>query len=267
MNQSWLRYRYMRAIELSMTFDGDASFDKFDRGEIPKVAFAGMLEYDRDLHIPQKYLVTPPQISHTLTELLVGNGIPEYACSETQKYGHVTFFWNGNRSEKFSEELETWEEVPSDNRPFDECPWMKATEITDRVIGAIASGKYQFIRCNLPNGDMVGHTGNLVATEIAMEAVDLCLGRILNACDEYGCILLVTADHGNSEQMLEKNKKGETTVRTAHSLDPVPFIIHDRDEHHELDMETSFGLANVAPTVAELLGLEPYDCWEQSMLR
>ena len=85
MNQSWLRYRYMRAIELSMTFDGDASFDKFDRGEIPKVAFAGMLEYDRDLHIPQKYLVTPPQISHTLTELLVGNGIPEYACSETQK--------------------------------------------------------------------------------------------------------------------------------------------------------------------------------------
>ena len=97
----------MRAIELSMTFDGDASFDKFDRGEIPKVAFAGMLEYDRDLHIPQKYLVTPPQISHTLTELLVENGIPEYACSETQKYGHVTFFWNGNRSEKFSEELET----------------------------------------------------------------------------------------------------------------------------------------------------------------
>lgn len=260
-------FRGDRALELSMAFDGDASFDKFDRGEVPQVAFAGMLQYDRDLQIPRKYLVSPPQFSHTLTELLVVNGLPEYACSETQKFGHVTYFWNGNRSEKFSEELETWEEIPSDNRSFDESPWMKATEIADRVIEAIASGKYAFIRCNLPNGDMVGHTGNLVATEIAVEAVDLSLGRILSACDEYGCILLVTADHGNCEQMLEKNKKGEITARTAHTVNPVPFIIHDKDERHELDMETPFGLANVAPTVAELLGVEPYGCWEKSMLK
>jgi len=260
-------FRGDRALELSMAFDGDASFDKFDRGEVPQVAFAGMLQYDRDLQIPRKYLVSPPQFSHTLTELLVENGLPEYACSETQKFGHVTYFWNGNRSEKFSEELETWEEIPSDNRSFDESPWMKATEIADRVIEAIASGKYAFIRCNLPNGDMVGHTGNLVATEIAVEAVDLSLGRILSACDEYGCILLVTADHGNCEQMLEKNKKGEITARTAHTVNPVPFIIHDKDDRHELDMETPFGLANVAPTVAELLGVEPYDCWEKSMLK
>ena len=260
-------FRGDRALELSMAFDGDASFDKFDRGEVPQVAFAGMLQYDRDLQIPRKYLVSPPQFSYTLTELLVENGLPEYACSETQKFGHVTYFWNGNRSEKFSEELETWEEIPSDNRSFDESPWMKATEIADRVIEAIASGKYAFIRCNLPNGDMVGHTGNLVATEIAVEAVDLSLGRILSACDEYGCILLVTADHGNCEQMLEKNKKGEITARTAHTVNPVPFIIHDKDERHELDMETPFGLANVAPTIAELLGVEPYDCWEKSMLK
>ena len=260
-------FRGDRALELSMAFDGDASFDKFDRGEVPQVAFAGMLQYDRDLQIPRKYLVSPPQFSYTLTELLVENGLPEYACSETQKFGHVTYFWNGNRSEKFSEELETWEEIPSDNRSFDESPWMKATEIADRVIEAIASGKYAFIRCNLPNGDMVGHTGNLAATEIAVEAVDLSLGRILSACDEYGCILLVTADHGNCEQMLEKNKKGEITARTAHTVNPVPFIIHDKDERHELDMETPFGLANVAPTIAELLGVEPYDCWEKSMLK
>ena len=260
-------FRGDRALELSMAFDGDASFDKFDRGVVPQVKYAGMLEYDGDLHIPHKYLVSPPQIRNTLTELLVENGVNEYACSETQKYGHVTYFWNGNRSEKFSEELETWQEVPSDVRSFDECPWMKGTEITDLVIEAIESGKYGFIRCNFPNGDMVGHTGNLYATEIAVETVDLCLTRILKACDEHGCILVVTADHGNSDQMLEKNKKGVVSVRTAHSLRPVPFIIHDKDERHEMDTESPFGLANVAPTVVELLGLKPYDCWEKSMLK
>ena len=260
-------FRGDRALELSMAFDSDASFDKFDRGAVPKVLYAGMLEYDGDLHIPHKYLVNPPQIRNTLTELLVENGINEYACSETQKYGHVTYFWNGNRSEKFSEELETWQEVPSDVRSFDECPWMKGAEITDLVIAAIESGKYGFIRCNFPNGDMVGHTGNLYATEIAVETVDLCLTRILKACDEHNCILVVTADHGNSDQMLEKNKKGVVSVRTAHSLRPVPFIIHDKDARHEMDTESPFGLANVAPTVVELLGLKPYDCWEKSMLK
>ena len=260
-------FRGDRALELSMAFDGDASFDKFDRGQVPKVRYAGMLEYDRDEHIPKNYLVNPPQFSHTLTELLVENGVNEYACSETQKFGHVTYFWNGNRSEKFSEELETWEEVPSDVRPYEEAPWMKAAEITDRVIAAIASGRYGFIRCNLANGDMVGHTGNLEATEIAVETVDLCLGRILKACDENGCILVVTADHGNCEKMLEVNKKGEITARTAHSVNPVPFIIHDKDARHELDTESAYGLANVAPTVAQLLGIKGYDNWEKSMLK
>ena len=241
-------FRGDRALELSMAFDGDESFSHFDRGAMPKVLYAGMLQYDGDLCIPRKYLVSPP-------------------CSETQKYGHVTYFWNGNRSEKFSEELETWQEVPSDVRSFDECPWMKGTEIADLVIAAIESGKYGFIRCNFPNGDMVGHTGNLYATEIAVETVDLCLTRILKACDAHGCILIVTADHGNSDQMLEKDKKGNISVRTAHSLRPVPFIIHDPDERHEMDTESPFGLANVAPTVVELLGLKPYDCWEKSMLK
>ena len=260
-------FRGDRALELSMAFDGDESFDHFDRGVIPKVLYAGMLQYDGDLCIPKKYLVAPPEIRHTLTELLVENGINEYACSETQKYGHVTYFWNGNRSEKVDESLETWQEVPSDVRSFDECPWMKGTEITDLVIEAIESGKYGFIRCNFPNGDMVGHTGNLYATEIAVETVDLCLTRIKKACDDHHCILIVTADHGNSDQMLEKDKKGNISVRTAHSLNPVPFIIHDPDERHEMDTESPFGLANVAPTVVDLLGLKPYACWEKSMLK
>ena len=259
-------FRGDRALEISMAFDGDASFNCFDRGVIPQVKYAGMLQYDGDLCIPKAFLVNPPEIRHTLTELLVENGINEYACSETQKYGHVTYFWNGNRSEKFSEELETWQEVPSDVRSFDECPWMKGTEIADLVISAIETGKYGFIRCNFPNGDMVGHTGSLLATEIAVESVDLCLARIRKACDEHGCILVVTADHGNADQMLEKDKKGNIAPRTAHSLNPVPFIIHDPDEKHEMK-DGNFGLANVAPTVAGLLGLKPYDCWEPSMLK
>ncbi|MBR5344462.1 MAG: 2,3-bisphosphoglycerate-independent phosphoglycerate mutase [Clostridia bacterium] len=259
-------FRGDRALEISMAFDGDASFDKFDRGVIPQVKYAGMLEYDGDLHIPHKYLVNPPQIRETLTELLVANGIKEYAVSETQKYGHVTYFWNGNRSGKVSEELEDYCEIPSDVRSFDECPWMKATEIADKVIEAIESKQYGFIRCNFPNGDMVGHTGNLYATEIAVESVDLELTRIKKVCDAEGCILIVTADHGNSDQMLEKNKKGKIEVRTAHSLNPVPFIIYDKDERHEMK-QGQFGLANVAPTVAELLGIKPFDSWQESMLK
>jgi 2,3-bisphosphoglycerate-independent phosphoglycerate mutase len=258
-------FRGDRALEISMAFDGDETFDKFDRGIVPKVMYAGMLEYDGDLKIPRNFLVNPPQIHDTLTELLIANGIKEYAVSETQKYGHVTYFWNGNRSEKFSEELEDYCEIPSDVRSFDECPWMKCTEITDKAISAIESGKYGFIRCNFPNGDMVGHTGNLHATEIAVESVDLELARIKKACDENGCILVVTADHGNSDKMLEMNKKGKVEVRTAHSLNPVPFIIYDKDVRHEMK-EGNYGLANVAPTIADLLGLKPFASWEESMI-
>ena len=223
------------------------------------------LEYDGDLKIPKRYLVNPPEIKHTLTELLVANGLNEYAVSETQKYGHVTYFWNGNKSEKFSEELETYKEIPSDNVSFDERPWMKSAEITDDVIAAMQSKKYDFIRCNFPNGDMVGHTGNLDATRIGVEAVDLGLTRILKVADELDYTVLITADHGNADEMLEKNKKGEIQVRTAHSLNKVPFIIYDNDTKYTIK-DGEFGLANVAPTVAKLFGLTAPDCWEQSMI-
>ena len=168
-----------------MAFDYD-DFDHFDRDPRPDVLYAGMLQYDGDLKLPQRFLVSPPSIRNTLSEVLVAAGIPQYAVSETQKYGHVTYFWNGNRSEKFSEELEDFEEVPSDVRSFDEAPWMKAAEVTDKVIAAIESGKYGFIRCNYPNGDMVGHTGNMDATRIAVESVDLELRRVWEACKAHG---------------------------------------------------------------------------------
>ncbi len=257
-------FRGDRAIEISMAFDND-NFDAFDRGNAPKVLYAGMLQYDGDMHLPKRFLVEPPCIKNTLSEFLVKNGIPQYAVSETQKYGHVTYFWNGNRSEKFSEELETFEEVPSDKVSFDERPWMKSAEVTDKVIEAVKSHKYGFIRCNYPNGDMVGHTGNFDATVIGVEAVDLGLSRLLPVVDAENAILVVTADHGNADEMLEKNKKGQIQTRTAHSLNPVPFIIHGADV--EIKDVPGAGLANVAGTVVTLMGLTPPDCWQESLIK
>ena len=258
-------FRGDRAIEISMAFDCE-EFPYFNRGPKLNCCYAGMLQYDGDLKLPKRFLVNPPEIKNTLSELLVDAGMSQYAVSETQKYGHVTYFWNGNRSSKFSEELETFKEIPSDNVSFDERPWMKSADITDDVIEAIKSEKYDFIRCNFPNGDMVGHTGNYDATVTGVEAVDLGLARLKKVCDEYNVTLLVTADHGNADEMLEKNKKGVVQVRTAHSLNPVPFIIYDKKNTFELK-DGAFGLANVAPTVAQIFGLKAPECWEEGMIK
>ncbi len=256
-------FRGDRAQEISLAFDRK-DFDKFDRGDYTGVKFAGMLQYDGDLNIPENYLVQPPVIENTLTEVLCKASIREYAVSETQKYGHVTYFWNGNRSGKVCEELEDYEEIPSDVIPFEQAPAMKSKEITEKMVAAMASKKYDFLRCNFPNGDMVGHTGVMEAVITAMESVDNSLKAILEAADKYGYTVLITADHGNADQMTE-TKKGKTAVRTAHSLNAVPFIIYDKDTSWQI-LPGSYGLANVAPTVVKMLGLTAPDCWEQSMV-
>ena len=256
-------FRGDRAQEISLAFDRK-DFDKFDRPGYTGVKFAGMLQYDGDLNIPENYLVQPPVITNTLTEVLCAAGIHEYALSETQKYGHVTYFWNGNRSGKVCEELEVYEEVPSDVIPFEQAPAMKSKEITEKMVEAMASGKFQFLRCNYPNGDMVGHTGVMEAVIYAMECVDNGLKAILEAADKYGYRVLITADHGNADQMTE-TKKGKTSPRTAHSLNPVPFIIYDPDKTYAIK-DGAFGLANVAPTVVKMMGLTAPECWEESMI-
>jgi len=256
-------FRGDRALEISQAFDR-RDFDKFDRGDYTGVLYAGMLEYDGDLKIPANYLVEPPVIKNTLTEVLCKAGIREYALSETQKFGHVTYFWNGNRSGKVDDKLEVYDEIPSDVISFDKAPAMKSAEITDHMIAAMASHQFEFLRCNYPNGDMVGHTGVLPAVITAMECVDKGVGRILEAAKQYGYTLCVTADHGNADQMTE-TKKGKTSVRTAHSLNPVPFIIYDPDTDYVIK-DGSYGLANVAPTLVRMMGLQAPDCWEQSMI-
>ena len=256
-------FRGDRAQEISLAFDRK-DFDKFDRGDYTGVKFAGMLQYDGDLNIPENYLVQPPVITNTLTEVLCAHGIKEYALSETQKYGHVTYFWNGNRSGKVDEALEVYEEIPSDVIPFDQAPAMKAVEITEKMVENMASKKFDFLRCNFPNGDMVGHTGSMEAVVTAMEYVDKGLGAILEAAEKYGYTVCITADHGNADQMTE-TKKGKTSVRTAHSLNPVPFIIWDPDTKYEI-VDGEYGLANVAPTIVKMMGFEAPACWEKSMI-
>ena len=172
-----------------------------------------MMQYDGDLLVPSRFLVSPPAIDRTLGEYLARNGLAQLAVSETQKFGHVTYFWNGNRSGYFDESLERYDEIPSDLVPFEQRPWMKAAEITDVTLKALSEGKYSYARLNYANGDMVGHTGDLRATILSLEALDLSLGRLLKGIEKLGGCALITADHGNAEQMFERNKKtGEITV-------------------------------------------------------
>jgi 2,3-bisphosphoglycerate-independent phosphoglycerate mutase len=262
-------FRGDRAIEISRAFE-EKNFKEFDRGPLPDIVFAGMMQYDGDLKIPKNYLVSPPNIDRTVSEYLTHSDVLQYAISETQKFGHVTYFWNGNRSGKFDEAKEIYVEIPSDKVEFNLRPWMKAAEITDTVIEAMESGRYGFLRLNFPNGDMVGHTGDLEASVVAAETVDLCMRRLVEAVDRSSGIAVITADHGNIEDMFEVNKKtgeverddktGLPRKKTSHSLNPVPFIIHDPDSKHEYrlaDLKEKPGIANVASTLLLLLGFDP----------
>jgi 2,3-bisphosphoglycerate-independent phosphoglycerate mutase len=269
-------FRGDRAIEWSRAFD-EEELTEFDRGPKPQVVFAGMMQYDGDLQIPRKFLVTPPAIDRTLGEYLANNGISQFAISETQKYGHVTYFFNGNRSGKFSDQLETYVEIPSDRVSFDLRPWMKAAEITDEAVKAIESGKHQFIRINYPNGDMVGHTGDLLAVEISVEAVDLGIGRLMKAVAAAQGILVVTADHGNADEMYEVNKQtgelkldsaGHPKSKTAHTLNPVPFHVYDpaNVSKARLSNHTNVGITSLAATCLRLLGYEPPALYDPSIV-
>ena len=272
----FFNFRGDRSIEISKAFD-DADFTHFDRVRYPKVVYAGMLEYDGDLHIPKNFLVNPPEITNTMGEYLTGSGVSILAISETQKYGHVTYFWNGNRSGKFSDELETYIEIPSDVGPFEQRPWMKCAEITDKLIECLESGKYRCLRVNFPNGDMVGHTGNFVATQCSMEALDLQLARILKVVDKLHGAAIITADHGNADEMYELDKQGNLKLgkdgskksKTSHTLNRVPCIIYDNFSGGAYTVKEDageFGLSNVAATTVNLLGYEAPAMWDASII-
>lgn len=267
-------YRGDRALELTKAFEAD-ELHEFDRGEKPQVVYAGMMQYDGDLGVPEKFLVCPPAIDRTMSEYLSNAGIRQFAISETQKYGHVTYFFNGNNSSKF--ETETWMEVPSDNCPFEEKPRMQADQITDEAVQAIESGEFEFVRINYPNGDMVGHTGVIPAVIESVEAVDEGVGRLMEALKKVNGVLICSADHGNSDDMVQLDKKtnelmrdaeNQLLLKTAHSLNPVPVYIYDPAGTAQANIAVldTAGISSLAATSITMLGFEPPEGYTPSLV-
>ena len=275
-------FRGDRAQEISRAFE-NPNLETIKRGKFPDVVYAGMLQYDGDARIPSIFLVNPPSIKNTMGEYFAGRGIAQLAIAETQKFGHVTYFWNGNKNGKFSEELETYIEVPSDVVPFEQRPWMKAAEVCDKLIDELRTGRYQYARVNFANGDMVGHTGSFQAAEIAVETVDLCLGRILPVIDELGGMAIITADHGNADEMYELKKgkvslndNGTPKAKTSHTLNPVPCYFYDNTAnasnytvkpYEDSEGKLRFGLSNIAATVTAIMGVETPEGWDESIVQ
>ncbi len=275
----FFNFRGDRAIEITRALT-EEKFTAFTRKRFPKVFYAGMMQYDGDLKLPELFLVSPPAIDCTLTELLSHAKVKQFACSETQKYGHVTYFWNGNRSGKFKAELENYIEISSDLVPFQERPWMKSAEIADETIKQMYNNSFEIGRINFANGDMVGHSGDFSAAVLSVAAVDLALGRIMKAAKETNTILIVVADHGNADEMFELDKKskkvvyeknGQPKIKTSHTLAPVPCAIFNteilnKDISLREDLPNA-GLANIAATILHLSGFDAPNFYEPSLLK
>ncbi|XP_074268937.1 2,3-bisphosphoglycerate-independent phosphoglycerate mutase-like [Silene latifolia] len=270
-------FRADRMVMLAKALEYE-EFNKFDRVRFPKIHYAGMLQYDGELKLPSHYLVAPPLIERTYGEYLVHNGIRTFACSETVKFGHVTFFWNGNRSGYFEPEMEEYVEIPSDTGiSFNVQPKMKALEIAEKARDAILNCRFQQVRVNLPNGDMVGHTGDMQATILACKAADEAVKMIVDAIEHVGGIYVITADHGNAEDMVKRDKKGNPLldkdgniqILTSHTLKPVPIAIGGPGLHPGVRFRRDLpnaGLANVAPTIMNLHGFEAPADYEPTLV-
>ena len=262
----FFNFRGDRAIEISRAFE-EKDFSEFERGMRPDVLYAGMMEYDGDLHIPGHYLVDPPEIDRTVSEYLCSAGVSMFAISETQKFGHVTYFWNGNKSGYVCRDLEEYIEIPSDRIQFDKAPAMKAPEITEKAAELLKSGRFRFGRLNFANGDMVGHTAVPEAIVKGVETVDSCVQRLLDVVKSLGGVAIVTADHGNSDEMFTV-EGGKRVPKTAHTLNPVPLVIYDPQYAGEYKLAelSRRGLSNVAGTILNLLGFENVEDYDPSLI-
>ena len=241
-------YRTDRAREILGAL-GDPDFDGFERGRV--VTFAartGMVDYSDRLRAHFTALFQPVELADILSEVISNAGRTQLHTSETEKYAHVTFFFNGGREEPFPGEERILVNSPN-VATYDQQPEMSAPEVTDKLVAAIESGKFDFIVVNYANGDMVGHSGVMDAAVKAVEAVDLCLGRLENAVRAAGGVMLVTADHGNCEKMLDG-----TQAHTAHTLFPVPAVLVNAPAWAKGLHDG--GLVDLAPTMLQLMGLD-----------
>ncbi len=257
-----LNYRADRALEMCRMFDHGKYISAEDYKKIDKCFFAGILQYDAETDCPHNYISEPPKITNTLTEYLGDLGLKQYTVTEAVKYGHLTYYFNGNTTKKYHENLEVYKRFESDKVIYSQKPKMQAKKITNCVVDAIKSGEYKFIKCNLANGDMVGHTGNFKAAVIACKEVDKCLGKIYKACKKYKTNLIVVADHGNADVMVDENGK----IVSSHTANPVWFsAINFASSPFKLN-EGEWDLTNVTASIATSLNIKPNKVWEKSII-
>lgn len=245
----FMNYRADRARQITRSFIDD-NFAGFLRERVPKLgSFVSLTEYNRKFDVPVAF--PPQQLHNVFGEFISDKGYRQLRIAETEKYAHVTFFLNGGLEPPFPGEDRILVRSPK-VATYDEQPEMSAPEVTSRLVEAINSGNYDFIICNYANPDMVGHTGNYPATVAAIEALDSCLGEVLEATRQAGGEILITADHGNAEQMTN-TQTGQ--AHTAHTLNPVPFIYVGRPA--TVTESGKGALSDVAPTLLYLKGIKP----------
>jgi len=255
-----LNYRGDRAVQTCAMFESGKYLNEKEFSQINECIFAGLLQYDAELKIPKSYLCPPPKIENGLTWWLCKHNVKQLTVAETVKFGHITYFFNGNRALPFDKNLETWIEVPSHSvgTEFNKVPQMKAREITDIVLDNL--DQFDFLKLNYSNPDMVGHTTDFDATVKACKVVDECIGKLINSCKEKNINLVITADHGNAEEMLLP----DGSPRSSHTNNPVPLVIISPNNLKIKDGE--FGLTNIAATICKLLDIPVYKDFNKALI-
>ncbi len=256
-----MNFRSDRAIEITEAFELD-DFEGFDRGARPQLTYAGMMVYDEDRNLPALQLMGPTKVENPFGKRILGMGIKQFRLTETQKYPHVTFFFNGGYRQPLDDTMEDYILIDSDKGiSFADAPQMKAVEIADMAVALIHSGEYGFGLINFANADMVGHCGKITPAITAIETVDAAVGRIAAALEKAGGAALITADHGNAEEMLATTKDGGTEPSTKHSTNPVPCILFDPTYNGSYQLrqpegDAEPGLSNLAATLFEIMGYD-----------
>jgi 2,3-bisphosphoglycerate-independent phosphoglycerate mutase len=263
----FFNFRPDRARELTQAFV-DPNFNGFERQLIEPLTFASFTQYDPKL---SSVLVAfePQNLNNILGEVIAKHGLRQLRTAETEKYAHVTYFFNGGLEQPFEGEDREMVQSPM-VATYDEAPQMSAPQVTDGVVAALEKGIYSFVVINYANPDMVGHTGIMDATVIAIETVDKCLGRLLAGVTKAGGTAIIIADHGNAEQMFDE----EGNPWTAHTTNPVPFILVEGEGRKipghgtDVPLRADGCLADIAPTILELLRLpQPIEMTGRSMIR
>lgn len=254
----FMNFRADRAREITRALT-DASFNGFTRSYFPKLAsFVTLSRYGEDFNLPCAY--TPGAIHNGFGEYISGLGLKQLRIAETEKYAHVTYFFNGGREQPYPGEDRIL--VPSPKvATYDLKPEMSAFEVTDKLVAAILSRQYHAIICNYANGDMVGHSGNMTAATLAIEALDICVGRVVEAMQSIGGEVIITADHGNAEQMIDHTTQ---QAHTAHTLNPVPFLYIGR----KATLKENGALRDLAPSLLTMMGLpQPAEMTGHSLIQ